>query len=68
MIDVTFDFTTDTPGFWDGYWEGNDGLGYGKADPDNASPTLQKYHQMLWSRELPAFCMRPSLWFVARFI
>ena len=49
MLDVTFDFTSDTPG----YWEGNDGLGYGKADPDNASPTLQKYHQMLWSRELP---------------
>lgn len=53
MIDIQFDFTSDTPGYWDGYWEGNDGLGYGKADPDNSSPTLQKYHQLLWSKELP---------------
>ena len=24
-IDVNFDFTTDTKGFWDGFWERNDG-------------------------------------------
>lgn len=53
MIDVSFSFTSDTPGYWDGYWDGNDGLGYGKADPDNASPTLHRYHQQLWSKKLP---------------
>ena len=53
MIDVTFDFTTDTPGFWDGYWEGNGGLGATSADPDKYSPTLKVYHQKLWSRKLP---------------
>lgn len=53
MIDVSFDFTTDTKGFWDGFWERKDGLGSGGADPDNASRTLQKYHQILWSKQLP---------------
>ena len=38
MIDVAFDFTTDTP--------------KGK-DPDTYSPTLCTYHQALWSKELP---------------
>lgn len=52
-IDTTFDFTTDTPNFWDGYWERRDGLGAAKVDPDKFSPTLKKYHQILWSRELP---------------
>lgn len=37
-IDTTFDFRTDTP-------EG--------ADPDAASPTLKRYHQLLWSKPLP---------------
>lgn len=37
-IDISFDFTTDTP----------DG-----KDPDAFSKTLQKYHQILWSKELP---------------
>ena len=53
IIDTTFDFTTDSEGFWDGYWDRNDGLGAGKTDPDNASPTLQEYHRQLWSRRLP---------------
>ena len=53
MIDVTFDFTTDTPGFWDGFWERKNGLGASAVDPDNASPTLQRYHQFLWSKTLP---------------
>ena len=53
MIDVQFDFTSDSPGYWDGYWDRNDGLGYGGSDPDNASPTLQRYHQILWSKKLP---------------
>lgn len=37
-IDVTFDFRSDTP-------EGR--------DPDADSPTLRKYHQLLWSKRLP---------------
>ena len=52
-LDVDFDFTTDTPGFWDGFWERNDGLGYCGNDPDTHSPTLREYHRILWSRELP---------------
>ncbi len=53
MIDTNFDFTTDSPRYWDGFWNRNDGLGYGGSDPDSASPTLQRYHRILWSRELP---------------
>lgn len=37
-IDVAFDFRSDTPA--------------GK-DPDSASPTLRRYHQLLWSKPLP---------------
>ena len=29
------------------------GFGCGGRDPDSSSPTLKKYHQLLWSRELP---------------
>jgi len=36
MIDITFDFRSDS-----------------KGDPDTYSPTLNKYHRILWSRELP---------------
>ena len=53
MIDINFDFTTDSLGYWDGFWDRNDGLGSGGSDPDSASPTLQKYHKELWSRPLP---------------
>lgn len=42
-IDVTFDFTTDTPNYWLKY----------EVDPDNASPTLQRYQKLLWSKKLP---------------
>ncbi|SFW18752.1 DUF6994 family protein [Selenomonas ruminantium] len=52
-IDVTFDFTMDSPGYWDGFWERKDGLGAGACDPDACSPTLQRYHQLLWSKTLP---------------
>lgn len=38
-IDITFDFRTDTPP--------------GK-DPDSLSPTLRKYHQLLWGKPLPS--------------
>ena len=37
MIDITFDFYTDS---------------YGK-DPDTHSPTLKRYHKILWSKYLP---------------
>lgn len=42
MIDVAFDFRSDTPGF------GRPGV-----DPDKSSPTLRRYHQLLWSKALP---------------
>jgi len=53
MIDISFDFTSDSPNYWDDYWKNNDGLGSGNSDPDSASKTLQKYHQILWSKRLP---------------
>ncbi len=37
-IDVTFDFRSDTPP---------------KKDPDFYSPTLRRYHKLLWSKALP---------------
>ena len=38
LIDIHFDFYTDTPP---------------NRDPDSRSPTLRRYHKLLWSRELP---------------
>ena len=52
-INVNYDFTSDTKGFWDGFWERNDGLGSGGADPDSKSKTLRIYSQLLWSKPLP---------------
>ena len=40
-------------GYWDGFWERNDGLGAGGADPDSKSKTLRLYSQLLWSKPLP---------------
>ena len=37
MIDITFDFRTDLHG----------------KDIDKDSPTLKKYHKILWSKSLP---------------
>jgi hypothetical protein len=37
MIDITFDFHADSTG----------------EDPDKDSPTLKKYHKILWSKSLP---------------
>lgn len=53
IIDVNFDFTADTPEFWDGFWEKKGGLGYCGNDPDSESKMLRRYHSILWSRELP---------------
>ncbi len=53
MIDTSFDFTLDTPHYWDNFWETCDGLGVGRGDPDSLSKTLQLYHQIVWSRKLP---------------
>lgn len=39
-IDVAFDFRADTPG-------------YPRTDPDALSPTLRRYHKLLWSKPLP---------------
>lgn len=52
-IDVQFDFTSDSPRYWDNFWENRNGLGVGNTDPDVSSKTLQKYHQILWSKPLP---------------
>lgn len=52
-IDVNFDFTTDTPRYWENFWEKDNILGGGGNDPDAASKTLQTYHQILWSKALP---------------
>ena len=53
VIDTQFDFTSDSPRYWDHFWENRDGLGVGNSDPDVSSKTLQKYHQILWSKPLP---------------
>lgn len=54
-IDTTFDFTTDSPNYWTSFWQNKEGRGGGnkESDPDAVSPMLQRYHQILWSKELP---------------
>ena len=47
-IDITFDFTSDTPNYWDCFYAGVD-----RPDPDAKSPTMRKYQQMLYSKILP---------------
>ena len=53
MIDVIFDFTSDSFDYCKNFWENNEGLGAGNSDPDSSSPTLQECHRLLWSKELP---------------
>jgi len=53
MIDVNFDFTIDTPKYWDNFWEKDSILGQSGGDPDAKSKVLQEYHRILWSRNLP---------------
>ena len=45
-INVNYDFTSDTEGFWDGFWERKDGLGAGGADPDSRSKTGHLYNHV----------------------
>lgn len=52
-LDINFDFTIDSHGYWEGFWQRNNGLGAGGCDPDSTSPTLKMYHQLLWSKPLP---------------
>lgn len=52
-IDVGFDFTADTPRFWDNCWSSDPILGTFNNDPDSASKMLQLYHKLLWSKRLP---------------
>lgn len=54
-IDTSFDFTTDSPHYWEAFWGNKGGRGGGNlnTDPDAVSPTLRKYHQILWSKILP---------------
>ncbi|MBR6205368.1 MAG: hypothetical protein IKQ60_10110 [Candidatus Methanomethylophilaceae archaeon] len=51
--DPFFDFTSDTPGYWDNFWNNKKGLGLGSADPDKQSPALKEFHKWAWCRELP---------------
>lgn len=53
LFDVNFDFTSDTPHYWDNCWEVDPILGTFYNDPDSASKTLQHYHKLLWSKQLP---------------
>ena len=51
MID--FDFTTDTPNYWNNYWDFDTILGNFNNDPDSCSATMKKYQKILWSKKLP---------------
>ncbi len=52
-LDVTFDFTSDSKGYWDGLWEKDPVLGVSKVDPDAKSDTMRRYQYLLNRRELP---------------
>ena len=51
MIDIGFDFTSDAPGYWDGFWDTK--YGRGRCDPDRDSPRELEYSRIVWSRDLP---------------
>ena len=55
-IDINFDFTTDTPKFWNNFWNNNDGFGAGSNDPDKKisnitqlSPDFMEQKTTKWS-------------------
>ena len=47
-IDITFDFTTDTPNYWECFYAKEN-----RPDPDSKSPVMRQYQQILYSRILP---------------
>lgn len=53
MIDVTFDFTSELDGYWDGFLDRDPICGMSSIDPDTRSKTLKEYHRILWSKKLP---------------
>lgn len=53
IIDIDFDFTTDSPNYWRDYWAKDSLLGHSSVDPDCKSKTLQLYHKLLYSKPLP---------------
>ena len=46
-ININFDFTSDTPKYWDCFYAGVD-----RPDPDAKSPTMRQYQQILYSKTL----------------
>lgn len=52
-LNVSYDFTIDTPLFWEDFWGKDDVLGSAGGDPDTLSKSLQEYHRLLYSRTLP---------------
>lgn len=52
-IDIDFNFTNDTPHYWDNFWDNDSILGGAGHDPDIESRTLQEYQRVLWSKQLP---------------
>ncbi len=50
-FDINFDFTSDTPYFWEMYWKNE--MGGVSVDPDSKSKTLKMYHKLVWSKQLP---------------
>ena len=56
-IDINFDFTQDTKGYWTNWWtvdKGDELLGTRNVpDPDSRSRSLNFFHKLLWSKQLP---------------
>lgn len=50
-VDVNYDFTFDTPNYYDNYWKNE--MGSGNDDPDTYSKKLKTYHKLIWSKKLP---------------
>ena len=53
IIDTNLNFADDTKDYWNNFWGNNNGYGSSNIDPDTNNKKLQKYHQILWSKQLP---------------
>lgn len=53
IIDINLNFADDTENYWDNFWENKAGYGSSNIDPDAKNKNLQKYHKILWSKQLP---------------